>query len=187
MEIVEVLLSNGAAVNTPGGRYGGALQAASFKGHEEIVEVLLENEADINTLGPYGTALHAATREGQFNIIKILLERGVNTSLTDSDDHSALCIASNEGDFSIVKLLIEGGADVNQTGFNLRNNPLYVAKTQEIKDFLVEKGAVYEREGVIEETGHVSMDDFLIQGLLLENGAVQTNEEQETQEVEKSN
>ncbi|KAH8752228.1 hypothetical protein F5883DRAFT_366071, partial [Diaporthe sp. PMI_573] len=43
--IVQLLLDNGADVNAPGGRYGNALQAASYAGHEMIVKLLLEKGA----------------------------------------------------------------------------------------------------------------------------------------------
>jgi hypothetical protein len=39
---VVLLLDKGAAVNAQGGRYGNALQAASYRGHEHIVKLLLD-------------------------------------------------------------------------------------------------------------------------------------------------
>ena len=42
---VGALLDQGANVNAEGGEYGNALQAASFKGHNEIVEMLLASGA----------------------------------------------------------------------------------------------------------------------------------------------
>ncbi|KAF8488626.1 hypothetical protein JB92DRAFT_2820326 [Gautieria morchelliformis] len=40
--IVQLLLEKGADVNTQGGVYGGALQAAVANGHDEIASLLLE-------------------------------------------------------------------------------------------------------------------------------------------------
>jgi ankyrin repeat protein len=50
--IVELLLSKGANVNTQGGYYGNALQAASCNsdGGTAIVELLLSKGADVNAL-----------------------------------------------------------------------------------------------------------------------------------------
>lgn len=44
-------------INARGGRYGNALQAASFRGHENVVKMLLDAGADVNTQGgKYGNA-----------------------------------------------------------------------------------------------------------------------------------
>lgn len=40
---MELLLDNGANVNTEGGEYGNALQAASYKGKQEVMQLLLDN------------------------------------------------------------------------------------------------------------------------------------------------
>ena len=45
---MKLLLEKGADVNSHGGEYGNALQAASFRGHEAIVKLLLEKGADVN-------------------------------------------------------------------------------------------------------------------------------------------
>ena len=45
-ETVQILLEAGAGVNTRGGKYGSALQAASIGGHSEIVQLLLEAGAE---------------------------------------------------------------------------------------------------------------------------------------------
>lgn len=51
------LIDKGANVNAQGGDYGNALQAASFRGHQEIVKLLLDNRADVNTQGgDYGNS-----------------------------------------------------------------------------------------------------------------------------------
>ena len=53
-----LLLDKGANVNTQGGTYGSALQAASNGGHEAVVALLLEKGADVNTQGgAYSNAL----------------------------------------------------------------------------------------------------------------------------------
>lgn len=86
-EMVELLLDNGAAINTPG-RNGTALIAASRKGFKGIVKLLLENGAD-----GHGTALQAASRGWQDakvcrrphaeypEIFHLLVEKGANTQI----------------------------------------------------------------------------------------------------------
>lgn len=62
---VEILLNRRAIVNTQGGYFGNALQAASYTGRLEIVNLLLDASADVNTQdGFFGNALHAASYAG---------------------------------------------------------------------------------------------------------------------------
>ena len=49
--VVRLLLEKGANVNAEGGKYGNALQAASFGGHEAVVRLLLEKGANVNAEG----------------------------------------------------------------------------------------------------------------------------------------
>ena len=44
---MQLLLKNGADIDTQGGYYGDSLQAASIQGYSEIVQLLLENGAHI--------------------------------------------------------------------------------------------------------------------------------------------
>ena len=49
--VSKVLLERVADVNGHGGRYGNALQVASYRGNEGIVKLLLENDVDVNAQG----------------------------------------------------------------------------------------------------------------------------------------
>jgi len=58
------LLDKGADVNTQGGLYGSALQAASSGGHKGVVQMLLAKGADVNAQGgEYGSAQYVASLE----------------------------------------------------------------------------------------------------------------------------
>jgi ankyrin repeat protein len=66
-------------VNTQGGRYGNAPQAASVRGHDEIVELLLDKGVDTNASDRYyDNAPSAASAEGQDRIVELLLHKGAN-------------------------------------------------------------------------------------------------------------
>ncbi|KAJ7253934.1 ankyrin repeat-containing domain protein, partial [Mycena rebaudengoi] len=81
--IVWELLESGADVNTQGGYYGNALQAASYRGHIKIARLLLQRGADVNAQGgKYSNALRAASLGGQTEIAHLLREMGA----TDEDD-----------------------------------------------------------------------------------------------------
>ncbi|KAJ7439526.1 ankyrin repeat-containing domain protein, partial [Mycena galericulata] len=70
---VQMLLDNGADINTQGGEYGTALQMASVYGHREIVQMLLDNGADVNARGGrYGMALRAASEGGHEEVVRPL-------------------------------------------------------------------------------------------------------------------
>jgi ankyrin repeat protein len=51
VDIVRILIENGADVNIVGGKYGTALQAAAMLGRESIVRLLIDNGAEVNAVG----------------------------------------------------------------------------------------------------------------------------------------
>jgi ankyrin repeat protein len=60
------LFERDAEVDTPSGKYGNALRAASFEGNMKVVRLLLEKGADVNALGgQYGIAFPATSFRGQ--------------------------------------------------------------------------------------------------------------------------
>jgi ankyrin repeat protein len=65
--VVRLLLDRGANVNAQGGRYGSALQAALYGGHESVVRLLVERGADVNAQGgEYGNALQDGRWKAEF-------------------------------------------------------------------------------------------------------------------------
>ena len=117
-ELVQmVLLEKGANVNAQGGHYGTALQAASYKGHDQVVQRLLEKGADVNAQGGhYGNALQAASVEGHDQVVQRLLEKGADVNAQGGYYGTALQAASAGGHDQIVQRLLEKGADVNAQG-----------------------------------------------------------------------
>lgn len=71
-----VLIDKGADVNTQGGKYGNALQAASLGGHQEIVKLAHDMEAGVNAQGGhYGNALVAALFGDHQETVKLLFAK----------------------------------------------------------------------------------------------------------------
>ena len=63
-----------ADVNSQGGEYGNALQAATYGGHKAIVQLLLDKQADVNAQGGYyGNALQASAYGGHQVTMQLLL------------------------------------------------------------------------------------------------------------------
>jgi RNA binding exosome subunit len=104
--VVKLLVDKNADVNTQGGHYGNALQAASIKGHEQVVKMLLDKGADVNAQGGhYGNALQAASIKGHEQVVKMLLNKGANINAQDEYYSNALQAASEGGYEQVVKML----------------------------------------------------------------------------------
>ncbi|KAJ9413682.1 hypothetical protein QL093DRAFT_2487593 [Fusarium oxysporum] len=89
------LTTEGADVNAQGGKYGNALQAASYKGNLEVVQLLLDRGADINAQGgKYGNALQAVSWKGNPEIVQLLLGRGADVNAQGGEFSNALYTAS---------------------------------------------------------------------------------------------
>ncbi|KAK0371171.1 hypothetical protein CLIM01_11472 [Colletotrichum limetticola] len=118
ISMVQQLLSKGVNVNTPSGRYGNALQAASFYGHREVVVLLLDSGADVNALmGQFGSALQAASFTGHKEIVRQLLDYGANAAAGGGAYGNALHAASYRGHDEIIEILLDHGkVDVNASG-----------------------------------------------------------------------
>ena len=80
--ITKLLLNHGANVNSKGGFYGTALQAAAHRGHRKLVELLLDAGADVHREGFSHDAFHAASEGGHEGIVRLLLERGFKSRRT---------------------------------------------------------------------------------------------------------
>jgi ankyrin repeat protein len=147
---VQVLLENDANVNTQGGLYGNALQAAVERGHTEIALLLLGKGADVNAQGGlYGNALQAASSEGRKEIVQLLLDKGADVNAQGGLYSNALYVASSEGRKEIALLLLDKGADVNAQG-GLYGNALQAASSEgrkEMAQLLLDKGADVNAQG----------------------------------------
>src|ERR1700728_453706 len=95
---VQALLKNRVDVNMQEGRYGNALQAASYGGHKAIVDLLLEKGADVDAQGGiYENALQAASHKGHKAIVHLLLEKGADVNAQEGFYGNALQAASHKG------------------------------------------------------------------------------------------
>ncbi|KAJ5433545.1 uncharacterized protein N7458_012701 [Penicillium daleae] len=147
---VELLLKEGADVNAQGGRFGNAVQAASYHGYKGVVRLLLEEGANVNTQGgDYGNSLYAAALQGHKGVVQLLLEKGANVNAQGGFFGDALGAASLQGDKEVVRLLLEQGADVNFQGGRC-GNALQAASYQggkEVVQLLLQQGADVNVQG----------------------------------------
>ena len=114
-KITELLLDQGADVNTQRGMLGDALAAAVYRRHTAVAKLLINAGANVNnTDETWGTPLYQASQDDDEATVKLLIDAGadVNAPMPKwSDWDNALQAAIGTGGEATVKLLLEGGAD----------------------------------------------------------------------------
>ncbi|RYP68260.1 hypothetical protein DL771_006762 [Monosporascus sp. 5C6A] len=114
VEVVKLLLENGADLTITKKDGWTPLHAASVNGHVEVVKLLLEKGADVTTADNNGnTPLLAASATGRVEVVKLLLENGADATIASNNGWTPLNSASDNGHVEVVKLLLENGADVS--------------------------------------------------------------------------
>lgn len=102
---LEYLIAQHCSVNTSGGRYGNALQAAAFHGHGQALQILLDHGADPCAPGKFEDVLQAAIAGGHEDLIQRLLSReDVASRCNMKAALMALCYAGNH---SAVNVLLD--------------------------------------------------------------------------------
>jgi ankyrin repeat protein len=150
------LLSEGDDVNTEGGIYGSALQAASSRGDVMIAEVLLDGDADVDPpdTGIYGSPLHAGAAGGHAELVNVLIRRGAAIDRQVRGYGSALQAGSAAGHTAVVSTLLHHGAAVNDVGGRY-GTALQAACSEghvKVVEMLLENGADVNSSGKIFHT-----------------------------------
>lgn len=114
LDIVKLLVENGADVNFKGYHDFTPIRVAARNGHFEIVKYLAENGAEIDTKAMDGaTPLEHAASKGHLEIVQFLIENGANINNKDKDGDFPLGEAAKMGYLDIIQFLIDKGADLN--------------------------------------------------------------------------
>jgi ankyrin repeat protein len=143
MEIVKLLISKGAHLNTQDNMGWAPLHYASLRS-TEIARYLISNGADIDLKSGSGESpLFESINSGNVGMVKFLIAEGADVNLENDRGEMPLHRAAGEGDSKIVDLLLSHGARINTTTkFGL--TPVHFAAVFGHKDSLerlIENGA----------------------------------------------
>jgi bla regulator protein BlaR1 len=148
VEMVQALIDLGANVNQSSHGDGNPLINAVMRNNLKIAQLLIDQGADVNqsSHGDGNPLINAAMRNN-LKIAQLLIDQGADVNSVVPRDETPLINATRFGHLKMSQLLVKHGADVNlkvQTGASDGNkirSPLNMAKTKQIKDFLIEIGA----------------------------------------------
>lgn len=149
IEIMQLLIENGAKIEQISNDGGNSLILASELGRLDNLKLLLDNKANVNHLTKNkGTPLMHAAIRGHTSIVDELLKRGGDPNIVDFKFISPLMHAASNGHLECVKLLIKYEADVNlkdYKGYSVIMAPSDSANPSkihlEIIDILIKAGA----------------------------------------------
>ncbi|GFT56280.1 hypothetical protein NPIL_467881, partial [Nephila pilipes] len=150
LEVVNLLLKNGADINAKTDKQATALHLASLNGHIDIVKALIMIGAEINVHShDGGTPLHNAVENGHENVVEILLEHGAKINVVYDNNLAPINFAAKYGYFGIIKTLIKFKANINNSTKSGETPLLMAAKNGhlEIVKFLcIKKASVYSKD-----------------------------------------
>lgn len=112
VEIVVLLLKNGARPDTPDGTFNRtALHEAAREGYESVAEALLKAGANINIADSFGeTPLLSAVEKNRAEFVEFLIKNGADVNAHSSYKPSPLSLSIQRGFTRIAELLRAHGA-----------------------------------------------------------------------------
>jgi ankyrin repeat protein len=147
VDVVTVLIANGADVNQADDGGDTPISWASNYGHLEVVQTLIAAGADVNQANEDGeTPMYAASYNGHLEVVQALIAAGADVNQADNNDCTPISIASrasSKGHLEVVQALIAAGADVNHAD-DEGSTPMYWASYNghlEVVQALIAAGA----------------------------------------------
>ncbi|KAF0698510.1 Aste57867_10877 [Aphanomyces stellatus] len=168
IDLVTMLLAQGADVNFADDDGMTALMCASHQNHARVASTLLEHGAKVNQVDKDGsTALLNAIAHGHVNVVINLLACGANVDLGNLDNDTPLRRASRDGYAEIVDALLGHGAQLDTASqFCARDGttPLMLASEEghvDVVESLLKHGA---KANVTCKNGYTSLLFAIISG-----------------------
>ncbi|XP_050524337.1 protein fem-1 homolog B [Daktulosphaira vitifoliae] len=107
LEIVKILLENGAFVDYCTKTKSTPLRAACYLGRLDIVKSLVENGANVNATNIFNsTCLMIASYRGHKNVVKFLLENGADVNQQTNCGATAMHFAAQADHLKIIQMLL---------------------------------------------------------------------------------
>ncbi|HEX7720507.1 MAG TPA: ankyrin repeat domain-containing protein, partial [Pyrinomonadaceae bacterium] len=176
-EMVSVLLSAGASINSAG-KYGRTpLMYLGEGATPDLVHDLIRAGANVNAHDESGvTVLMSVAAASPFTVVKELIEAGARTDAKDDDGNTVLMRAAKNSDPQIIKLLVATGVDVearNENGESALTGAARTGKGQNLKA-LIDAGGTFNLKE--EQLNQVLMqaaqtDDPSVVKMLIDAGA----------------
>jgi len=115
LEMVELLVSSGAAVNVQDEYLNAPLHYLASRGLSEGMADLIERGADVDVVNHERmTPLHLAAASGSIAAVQILIDAGADLEIRNDRGRTALILCARErGDASTARLLLGAGAAAN--------------------------------------------------------------------------
>ncbi len=129
MDVIRVLLRDGADVNAAQGDGMTALHWAAQNSDADLAELLLfagANPQPTTRLGAY-TPLHQAARKGAADVVRVILNAGGAIDRVTTTGTTAMHFAAESGDAATVSIILERGGSLNAPDTYMGLTPLMFA------------------------------------------------------------
>ena len=128
IEVVQVLLDDGANIEATNDFEYTSLTLASENGHSDVVQLLLNTGANIEAMDDNErTSLILASESGHIEVVHVLIDYGANLEAKDYDPGiPSLILAIQNRHLEVVQLLLDSGANVDTIDY-IGRTPLMVA------------------------------------------------------------
>lgn len=150
LEVVRVLVEQGADVNHETRSKSTPLRAACFRGRLDIVVFLREHGADMAKANKYNnTCLMISSYKGHESVVRYLLEQGADANARALCGATALHFAAEIGHIGIVECLLLHGARLEENEHGM--TPLLCAAERcqaAMVDFFIQRPEVSKTEAV---------------------------------------
>ena len=128
LEIIKVLLENGAQIEQVDQHGFTALMVAAGDGQVDAAKLLLERGAKIEAADQEGTTVFMrAAKSGQLEMVKFLRERGAKLDARDKVGFTALHEAADRGYAGVVEFLLGLGLEADPRCDDWKSTPLHYA------------------------------------------------------------